>query len=634
MLKPNPPILIVIGVASAGKTTLALKLSEKLHLPFFDADDFHPETNKIKMASGEPLTDDDRMGWLNRLQELLSESQSSGAVLACSALKESYRQILMGNIGHKMQWIFLHGSIQLLSHRIQKREGHFMPESLLQSQFDILEVPAYGLHLNVKFSLGKLLRKSLNNIEKPAFGLAGIGVMGTSLARNLARNGVKLSLYNRRVKGEEEKVAKKAVVQYEELKKASPYENLPAFVKSLQLPRKIFMMIPAGKPTGDFLEKLLPLLQPGDVVMDGGNSHYLDTLSRIKLCKKKGINFLGIGVSGGEKGALEGPAIMPGGNLQAYRVVAPYLKAIAATDKQGKPCVGYLGEGGSGHFVKMVHNGIEYAEMQLIAEWVQFFTHLGLNYEATAKIFERWQQTEAESYLLDITVQILRKKEKGNFVIDDILDQAGNKGTGNWTTVAASHLGEPATVLTAALYARYISAFKSERTLAESVFQWPRTKLSKATSDTDKKDWLWAYQSVRWVIYHQGLQLLNAASKEFGWRLNLAEICRIWTNGCIIRSALMEKLVTLADETPLLLTSEGSSTVKKSADPLRKWISENHQKFLPVACTSAAYEFIMAFAQSQSSAHIIQAQRDFFGAHGFYRKSDGGTQPHHVDWDN
>lgn len=630
MLKSNPPIIVVMGVAAAGKTSLALKLSKKLNLPFFDADDYHPEANKLKMASGQPLNDQDRLGWLQKMYELLSTNQNSGAVLACSALKESYRQILMGQIGHKISWIFLHGSFDLLTKRIKKRTGHFMPESLLQSQFDTLEIPAYGLHLNVRFSTENLLQKALQYLHKPSFGIVGLGVMGTSLARNLARNGVKISLYNRHLKGIEEKVAKKAVAKYEELSHASAYENLSAFVNALQTPRKIFMMIPAGKPTDDFLQKLLPLLTPGDIVMDGGNAHYNDTQQRMENCKKQGIHFLGIGVSGGEKGALEGPAVMPGGNAKAYHLVSPYFKAMAAVDKQGQPCVSYIGEGGSGHFVKMVHNGIEYAEMQILAEWVQYFKAKGYTYQQTAAVFERWQQTDAESYLLGITAKILHIKENENYLLDDILDQADNKGMGNWTTVAASRLGEPATVLTAALFARYISAFKEQRTLADAVFEWPRGKQNTVPNNIDDDALLVVYQAVRWVIYHQGIQLMQAAAKAYGWQLNLNEICRIWTNGCIIRSTFMEKLVAFDLQKPLLLLPGVATAIKSSVGNLQKWIAENHQNYLPIPCASAAYEFILAYAQSESSANIIQAQRDFFGAHGFYRKSDGGLQQHHI----
>lgn len=612
MLKSNPPVIVVMGVASVGKTSLAIELSKKLRLSFFDADDFHPEANKLKMASGHPLNDQDRSGWLQKLHELLSTHQSQGAVLACSALKESYRQILMGQIGHKISWIFLHGSFDLLTKRIKNRKEHFMPESLLQSQFDTLEVPAYGLHLNVRFSTEHLLQKALQYLYKPGFGLVGLGVMGTSLARNLARNGVKLSLYNRHLKGVEEKVAKKVVENYHELTHASAYENLSAFVNALQTPRKIFMMIPAGKPTDDFLQKILPLLKPGDILMDGGNAHYNDTQRRMENCEKLGIHFLGIGVSGGEKGALEGPAIMPGGNAKAYHLVSPYLKAMAAVDKLGQPCVSYIGEGGSGHFVKMVHNGIEYAEMQILAEWVQYFKAKGYTYQDTAAIFERWQQTDAESYLLGITAQILHKKESDNYLLDDILDQAGNKGTGNWTTLAASRLGEPATVLTAALYARYISAFKEQRTLADAVFEWPRGRQNTTSNNIEDNALLEVYKVVRWVIYHQGIQLMQAAAKTYGWKLHLNEICRIWTNGCIIRSALMEKLVAFDLEKPLLLIPEVTAEIKSSVGYLQKWIAENHHNYLPIPCASAAYEFILAYAQSQGSANIIPSATRFF----------------------
>lgn len=630
MQKSQKPLVVVMGVSGVGKTTLGRKLSEQLKIPFFDADDYHPPANKSKMASGLALTDEDRNDWLHQLSSLLEEHQQ-GCVLACSALKESYRQILSGTIGHQIHWIFLYGTFRLLFQRLQKRKGHFMPESLLQSQFDTLEKPLYGLHLNVRNSIDKLLDASQNYLKQSAFGLVGMGVMGTSLARNLASKGITISLYNRRVKGKEEKIAQKARAQYTELKTAKAFENLTAFVNSLQRPRKIFLMIPAGKALDLFIKHLLPLLDYGDVVIDGGNSHYEATGRHIEDCRKKGIYFLGVGVSGGEKGALQGPAIMPGGDPTAYQLVAPYLCVTAAKDVNGQPCIGYIGSGGSGHFVKMVHNGIEYAEMQLIAEWIQFLSYAGWSYPAISRLFEKWQNSDADSYLLGITLQILNTKENRQYVIDDILDTAGNKGTGNWTTVAASRLGEPATVLTAALFARYTSALKNQREAAAGHFDW--CSIKNVAKEIPDDGWLSAYQAARWVIYHQGLELLKTASAEFGWGLNLAEICRIWTQGCIIRSALMEKLKTFSFQQPLLLTPAVIEEVKTSVPNLKNWVQANTDACLPIPCSSAAMQFVWAYTQENASANILQAQRDFFGAHGFQRKSDPDKKSVHFPWE-
>lgn len=619
-----------MGVSAAGKSTVGHLLSKALDIPFYDGDDYHPQANKDKMASGQPLNDHDRQGWLESLNALANATlQKDGCILACSALKESYREILSHRLGHRTDWVLLHGDFDLLRDRMQVRNGHFMPQSLLQSQFDTLEKPVYGLYLDVKQSPESLVNAIVNYYRQTSFGLIGLGVMGSSLARNLARKGVRLSLFNRHVPGKEEKVAEKATQTFPELADAQAFDNLEAFVLSIQRPRKIFLMINAGKAVDAVLDDLVPFLDFGDVVMDGGNSHYADTLLRMDKMGKVGVRFLGVGVSGGEEGALHGPAIMPGGDAVGYQIVKPYLRAIAAKDKHGSPCTTYVGKGGSGHFVKMVHNGMEYAEMQLLAELYQCMRFAAkMSPEAIAQVFEQALQTEAESYLLEITTRILQHRTGDVLTLDDILDQAAHKGTGNWTTVAASQLGEPATVLTAALNARYVSANKDKRVQAAQMYDFA----TQNAVVTDVGSILQAYQSARWIVHHQGFSLIQKAAETYHWELDFRELARIWTNGCIIRSRMMEQLAEMVDGTSILLHPNVVAYLKANKEHLKAFVLQNTAAGWPIPCFSAALDFMNAFTQAESPANLIQAQRDLFGAHGYRRKSDHAAESHHTIW--
>ena len=624
-------VYFIIGVSAVGKTTVGKLLSQSLNIPFFDADDFHLQSSKQKMADGIPLTDDDRRDWLLIMNKLaIDQSTKNGCVIACSALKKSYRVMLQQHIKSPVKWIFLDGEFELLKQRLSERKNHFMPISLLQSQFDTLEIPDDAFRVTVDLSPEQINIQILDELSKSEIGLFGLGVMGKSLSRNIASKGFRLSIFNRFVAGKEENIAVKFQKEFSELSNVKPFEDLDKFVKSLQHPRKIFLMIQAGKTVDKVLEQLLPYLEPGDVIMDGGNSHYLDTEKRIKFLNEHGIRFLGVGVSGGEDGALNGPAIMPGGNREAYDSVGCILESIAAKDSRNNACCEFVGKGGSGHFVKMVHNGIEYAEMQLLAEVYQVFKYgLGLSNDVIAIMLSNWRSTEADSYLLEITIAILQRKENGAFLLDKVLDKAGNKGTGNWTTVAASELGVPISVLTAALFARYISAFKEMRVEASKVLSADRKVNFMLDSETIRK----AYQLARWVNHHQGIHLLSEASQTYQWDLNLSEIARIWTNGCIIRSTLMEKLCDyLKADSQLLRNQNVVKIVKQSKDSLKELVSNAIQNDLPIFCFSEAINYLNAYAQKDSSANLIQAQRDYFGAHLYQRKNDSSGKQYHSDW--
>ena len=453
--------------------------------------------------------------------------------------------------------------------------------------------------------------------------------MGKSLSRNFADKGINLALYNRFISGSEEKVAEKFITSFPELKSASGFENLQEFVNDLQQPRKIFLMIPAGAAIDQTIKDLIPLLSIGDLIIDGGNSHYKLTEERHKKLTDHDIFYIGTGVSGGEEGALKGPSIMPGGDKEAYGKIKPELEAIAAKDKNGQPCCGHIGKGGAGHFVKMVHNGIEYAEMQLIAElYGSLRWSWGYPIEKIADLFESWLDSEVNSYLLEITIDILRKKEGDDHVIDLILDKAGNKGTGSWTTIAACELGIPTPTLTAALFARYQSAFKTDRVKTEKVYT-PSVESTKA----DLEHFLTAYQTARVINHHQGLQLILAASKNYDWDINLPEVTRIWTNGCIIRSALMDKLNELLKEQPnLLLHPEIIKEVSTGIISLRTLVAQNSASGTANPCLSSALGYIETQIRSQSTANIIQAQRDYFGAHTYERTDEPRGNFFHMDW--
>ncbi len=459
-------------------------------------------------------------------------------------------------------------------------------------------------------------------------GIIGLGVMGKSLARNMAAKGLHLALYNRHVPGVEENVAADFIAQFH-LDGAAGFDDLVAFAGSLERPRKILLMIFAGAAVDATIESLLPLLEAGDVLIDGGNSHYPDTQRRMAALEKQDIAFIGAGISGGEEGALRGPAIMPGGAKEAYALIAPILEAVAAADAWGKPCCRWVGKGGAGHFVKMVHNGIEYAEMQLIAEAYSLLRYgCGLSPGQVAGVLERWNRSELGSYLLGVTIDILRHCENGELTLDTILDQAGNKGTGSWTTIAACELGVPVPTLTAALYARYTSAMKAERVRASKAFD-----LFPATAALDAEMLRQAYAAARIINHHQGLHLVSAASTHYGWGIDLVAIASIWTNGCIIQSKLMQCIASMLFETDCILVHPGAAAQLREQIPaLAQIVSYTAHSALPVPCMESALSYFKAFTQRDSSANLIQAQRDYFGAHTYRKKNDPDGPPVHTQW--
>ncbi len=463
------------------------------------------------------------------------------------------------------------------------------------------------------------------------FGLIGLGVMGKSLCRNLAGKGFRLSLYNRFVPVTEENVATGFIAEHEVLANASGFQEIAPFVASVALPRKIFMMVPAGDAVDDMIASLLPHLSAGDVLMDGGNSFYKDTERRCKQLEQAGIFYMGIGVSGGEEGALKGPSIMAGGSVDGYNLVEEYLESIAAKDIQQYPCCAFIGIGGAGHFVKMVHNGIEYAEMQLLAEVYSILRFIcKYSPDEIAGLFKSQLATNLNSYLLEITVDVLQKKEGDEWLIDKILDKAGNKGTGGWTTVAACELGVPVPTLTAALFARYQSELLGERTTAAALYP-----LKQDAAFINTNELFNAYRVARIINHHQGFHLIEAASEKYNWSINLPELARIWTNGCIIRSELMVNLQNLLIENNKVLQhSSIINEVNYHYSSFTKMVALATTNRVAVPCMASAVHYLHAYTQEQSSANIIQAQRDFFGAHTYLRKDDSTGKKYHTEWLN
>ena len=620
-----------MGVSGSGKSTIGKLLAQDLNIPYYDGDDFHPESNIKKMAGGRALNDDDRHEWLEALNKFAKgKIKESSCIIVCSALKQKYRETLRRGLLNQVKWIYLSGSYEQIFERVKNRTGHFMPSNLLESQFEILEEPEEALKLDISltpYQITQIIKSEF--METSEFGLFGLGVMGKSLSRNLANNGFRISIFNRHVDGVEENVAKDFKAQFPELSNASAFDDISSFVNSLQQPRKIMLMVNAGKAIDHVIEDLLPHLSENDVLIDGGNSNYKKTKERIEYLKSKNIHFIGTGISGGEEGALSGPSIMPGGDREAYQLVQPYLESISAKDWKDLPCCTYIGPEGSGHFVKMVHNGIEYVEMQLLAEVSVILERLGKTPDEIADTLESWKET-ADSYLLGITVTILRKKEGEDWLVKKVLDKAGNKGTGNWTTIASAELGVPCTLIASALFSRFISFYKEERLLLNKTFG----KVNDSQLNISTNEILEAYQFARIINHYQGFKIIEEASRSYSWNLNLSEISRIWTSGCIIKSDFMRDLVEIHKETSNLLANpQLIEKLYKARPSVKKVVSECLLKDITTPALSESVQFFNGITTAYSSANIIQAQRDYFGAHTYKRIDDESGKNHHTSWE-
>ena len=468
-------------------------------------------------------------------------------------------------------------------------------------------------------------------MDKPQIGVVGMAVMGKNLALNIESRGNTVAIFNRTGS------KTKAVVEEHPDKKLVPSYKIEDFVASLEKPRRIIMMVKAGAGTDAVIKELLPLLDKGDVLIDGGNTFFEDTMRRSAELDKSGINFIGMGVSGGELGALHGPSLMPGGQKEAYDLVAPILEAISAKAEDGAPCVTYIGPNGAGHYVKMVHNGIEYGDMELIAESYNLMRNLlGLDVKEMADIFSEWNKGELDSYLIDITADILTRKDdlgSDKPIVDMILDRAGNKGTGKGSSQSALELGVPQSVITESVYARYISAMKQERVEASKVLPKPVANVS-----VDKKE---AIEMIRKALYFsklmsyaQGFEQLRFASEKYDWKLQYGDLAKIWRAGCIIRARFLQNITDAynkkLDLQNLLLDDYFLNIAKNYQESVRDLVGVAVKAGVPVPGFSAAISYYDSYRSAVLPANLTQAQRDYFGAHTYERTDRDGI--YHYSW--
>ncbi|MBL4662505.1 MAG: NADP-dependent phosphogluconate dehydrogenase [Flavobacteriaceae bacterium] len=464
----------------------------------------------------------------------------------------------------------------------------------------------------------------MNN--KTNFGIIGMGVMGRSLAKNIAGNGFSLSIYNRLTEAEKHVIPN--FLKETESLDIQGFTEIKSFIGSLASPRKILLMVNAGTAVDSVIEQLLPSLEKGDLIIDGGNSHYQDTQRRCAQLEQISIQYLGVGVSGGEQGALYGPSMMVGGNIKAYGLVQPIFEAIAAKDKNRQACVSLLGSDGCGHFVKTIHNGIEYAEMQLLAECYSLLasTH---SYEEIAAVFKEWNKGVLASYLLEITADILTKKEGKDYLLDLILDKAGSKGTGSWSSQIAFQLGVPASMINAAVTARYLSMLKEKRVAMASLVGEVIDSQSTIDVETLKQ----AYHFAKLINHYQGFEIIKSASEAHQWNVNLSEISRIWTQGCIIKSQLMESLVQLfKEDNDLLKQPTFVSEVKNKTNEVNIVLNNAFNQSIATPCISGGLQYWISITSEKSGAHLIQAQRDYFGAHTYQRNDKPPTGFFTTNW--
>jgi 6-phosphogluconate dehydrogenase len=468
-------------------------------------------------------------------------------------------------------------------------------------------------------------------MEKQQFGVLGIGVMGKNLAFNVESRGTSVSVYSRN-----KVVVDDLLIEAKEKNIKGTY-TIEEFVNSLQMPRKILIMIKAGVPVDETIEKLIPYLSKGDILIDGGNSFFMDTIRRSKKLEELGFKFIGTGVSGGEEGALKGPAIMPGGEIDAYNLVESILIAISAK-VDGEPCCTYIGPNGAGHYVKMVHNGIEYGDMQLICEAYALLKGVaGLTNDEIHDVFEKWNEGELDSYLMEITSKIFAQKdtESGEYMVDVILDKAGQKGTGKWTSQSALDLAISIPTITEAVFARCLSSIKDERVFASNVLKGPDEKF-QGNIDEFIESVRRALYTSKICSYAQGFALMRAASIEYNWDLKYGEIAKIFRGGCIIRAQFLNKINDAYEKDVnlknLMLDSYFRNILNDYQKDWRKVISAAVNLGVPVPGFSSALTYYDSYRSAKLPANLLQAQRDYFGAHTFERTDKEGI--FHHNWVN
>jgi len=464
-------------------------------------------------------------------------------------------------------------------------------------------------------------------------GLIGLAVMGQNLILNMNDHGYQVTAYNRTTSRLDRFLA--GAARDTNIIGARTLQEL---VDSLKKPRRIMLMVRAGNPVDLTIASLLPLLDDGDVIIDGGNSNFKDSQRRADELAAKNIRFIGTGVSGGEEGARNGPSIMPGGHIEAWPLVKDLLQSIAAKTESGEPCCDWVGRNGSGHFVKMVHNGIEYGDMQLICEIYHFMRAvLGLNNDAMHQVFAGWNKGELESYLVEITADILAFQHDGEYVLDQVLDTAGQKGTGKWTAVNALELGIPLTLIGEAVFARFLSSHKEERVRASKILTPPE---AAAVASCDAGEWTellgLALLAAKITSYAQGFMLMRAASDEYEWNLNYGNVALMWREGCIIRSVFLDEIKSAYTRNPdlqsLLLDDFFADTIARCQGAWRKVVGKAVEHGIPMPAMSAALAFLDGYRTASLPANLLQAQRDYFGAHTYERVDKPRGEFFHTDW--
>lgn len=462
--------------------------------------------------------------------------------------------------------------------------------------------------------------------------VVGLAVMGQNLILNMNDHGFTVVAYNRTVSKVDDFLNNEAKGT-----RILGAHSLQEMVAQLKTPRRVMLMVKAGKAVDEFIEQLLPVLEPGDIIIDGGNSLFEDTIRRVQYVESKGLLYIGTGVSGGEEGARHGPSIMPGGSPAAWPHVKPIFQAIAATVADGTPCCDWVGEGGAGHFVKMTHNGIEYGDMQLICEAYHIMKEgLGMSADEMHETFKAWNEGELQSYLIEITRDILAKKDDdGAPLVDKILDTAGQKGTGKWTVISSQEMGIPITLIAEAVYSRCVSAMKDLRVQAAEVFP-----PSSAKIPGDRQRWVEdirkALYASKIISYAQGYMLMRAAAQQYGWNLNYGGIALMWRGGCIIRSAFLGDIKKAFDKNPglpnLLFNPFFKKAIKSCLRSWRKAVSTAVKKGIPVPAFSTALAFFDGFRSGRLPANLLQAQRDYFGAHTYERVDKPRGEFFHTNW--
>ncbi len=463
-------------------------------------------------------------------------------------------------------------------------------------------------------------------------GLIGLAVMGENLILNMESKGFTVTAYNRSVEKVDRFISGRA--QGKNIRGAASIEE---FVASLEKPRKIMIMVKAGKPVDDMIEQLIPHLDKGDILIDGGNTHFPDTNRRVAYLESKGLHFVGSGVSGGEEGALTGPSIMPGGSVSAWETLKPIFQGISAKVEDGSPCCDWVGEGGAGHFVKMVHNGIEYGDMQLICEAYQLMKEvLGYNADEIHQVLADWNTTELDSYLIEISRDIFAfKDEDGGPLVEKILDTAGQKGTGKWTGVSALELGVPLTLIGEAVFARCLSAQKEERVKAAEILSGPSLEFT-GDKTAFVEDLRQALLASKIVSYAQGYVLMREAAKEFDWHLNYGGIALMWRGGCIIRSAFLGKIKEAFDKNPditnLLVDPYFTDKVENAQAGWRRVVATAVTHGVSIPALTSALSYFDGYRTARLPANLLQAQRDFFGAHTYERVDRPRGEFFHTNW--